>query len=161
MRTGDVILSDKTSWCANPQGTPPYMGGYAPAARARGRGGAGAGADAAPEIEGVDLRIALKVCVEDHVMYARVHDDLVVVKRLTLAEALTGCTMLLPHPSRRQLRVSTPVGMVVTPGQRLTVKGGEWGWCGVCCLGVGVLGAECHGTGVGRVMKGATGTSGL
>jgi hypothetical protein len=108
------------------------MGGYAPAVRARGRGGAGAGADAAPEIEGVDLRIAFKVCVEDHVMYARVHDDLVVVKRLTLAEALTGCTMLLPHPSRRQLRVSTPVGLVVTPGQRFTVEGGEW--VGVVCV---------------------------
>jgi DnaJ-class molecular chaperone len=143
MRTGDVILSDKTSWCADVNGSSVvetvsmHVGGVAKRKVAARRVGedeeeVDGGGEAPASVEGVNLRIAFKVCVEDHVMYARVHDDLVVVKRLTLAEALTGCTMLLPHPSRRQLRVSTPVGLVVTPGQRFTVEGGEW--VGVVCV---------------------------
>jgi len=99
MRNGDVILSDKTSWCASADGEADAAmpggggGGRMPAKAVSRRHGEEVEAreEAPVAMEGVNLRIAFKVCVEDHVMYARVHDDLVVVKRLTLAEALTGC----------------------------------------------------------------------
>jgi len=107
MRTGDSIISDKTTY------TPPRMqtllgmrigGGMFAAPPA---GGAAEPAD--------DLHLVFRIVVERHPLYARVQDDLVVVKRVTLEEALCGVVMLLPHPCKRQIRVEVPVGHSIQP----------------------------------------------
>jgi DnaJ-class molecular chaperone len=110
MRQGDWLLTDRTVF------NPPRLG-----AAARGAMGPFGGPTIAPS----EVSVALKVCVEPHPLYARRADDLVVVRNITLAEAVCGCEFALPHPSRKQVAVALRAGQIRQPGHVHTMRGRE------------------------------------
>ncbi|KAK8882414.1 hypothetical protein M9Y10_045056 [Tritrichomonas musculus] len=70
-------------------------------------------ADEAPGADTGDLIVMLKL--KDHDHFLRKHDDLLMMKNITLSEALLGTTFVLNHLDGRKLVVSTPPGQVIIP----------------------------------------------
>ncbi|OHS99349.1 DnaJ domain containing protein [Tritrichomonas foetus] len=70
-------------------------------------------ADEAPGADTGDLVVMLSLKKHDH--FLRKHDDLLMMKRISLSEALLGTKFVLKHLDGRQLVVSTPPGQVVIP----------------------------------------------
>jgi DnaJ-class molecular chaperone len=69
--------------------------------------------DEAPNAETGDLIVFLQQKKHDH--FLRKADDLLILKRITLSQALLGATFVLKHLDGRNLVVSSPPGQVIVP----------------------------------------------
>jgi hypothetical protein len=59
-----------------------------------------------------------------HPVAMRIHDDLVICKRVTLLEALISAYVEVPHPSGKVFKVRLPGAKPVTDGASLVIEGG-------------------------------------
>lgn len=78
--------------------------------------------------------VVLIIQQKEHETFKRVNIDLIIEKKITLAEALCGATVHIKHLDGRVLKLTT------TPGARC----GQAGWCQ---LGGGFCGFDWHGGG--------------
>eukprot|EP01063_Lacrimia_lanifica_P030781 TRINITY_DN4960_c0_g1_i1.p2 TRINITY_DN4960_c0_g1~~TRINITY_DN4960_c0_g1_i1.p2 ORF type:complete len:298 (+),score=153.26 TRINITY_DN4960_c0_g1_i1:55-948(+) len=67
--------------------------------------------------------VVVVLSCKDHDTFTRQGDDLVVKKTITLQEALLGFNFELEHLDGRKLLVQSPVGKVITYGQKMMIKG--------------------------------------
>lgn len=70
-------------------------------------------ADEAPGAETGDLVVVLQQ--KPHEFFLRRHADLLIAKKLTLAQALLGATFVLTHLDGRKLVVSPASGQIIAP----------------------------------------------
>ncbi len=77
-------------------------------------------ADEMPDGEPGDMIVILQQL--DHTDYRRVDCDLFVEKSISLREALCGFTCTLYHLDGRNLRLSTPPGAVLSPGEQVHLR---------------------------------------
>lgn len=71
-------------------------------------------ADEAPDADAGDFVVHLQE--KPHAKFARKHNDLLMVKKLTLSEALLGAKFVVHHLDGRELVVTTNPGEVIVPG---------------------------------------------
>lgn len=70
-------------------------------------------ADESPDADTGDVVVVIKE--KKHDRFMRRHDDLLIKKKITLSQALLGCSFPIKHLDERTLIVETPKGQVIMP----------------------------------------------
>jgi len=76
--------------------------------------------DEAPELLAGDVHLV--VTIKEHALFKRLGADLVMKKKITLLEALTGFYFTIEHLDHEKLTISTTPGEVLSDGVRKVIK---------------------------------------
>jgi len=67
--------------------------------------------------------IIVKIRIEEHKIYKRVGADLLINKKITLLEALTGFYFELELLDKKKILISTGPGEIISAGERKLIEG--------------------------------------
>lgn len=73
-----------------------------------------------PEYRAGDLVVV--VTIEPHKVYKRVKNDLIMTKKISLIEALSGFSFNLDHINDQKITISTPKGKIVQHQEKMTIS---------------------------------------